>query len=224
MMANSMCASSRHYRMPAIDQTSQRLTSLVAKAAADQRIGFFERRSIKSALSDAIDQAVTPAQVDEYRAIVHHGIGFASWGGSDFPSSRAYRSLEKQGDEKKLELSAGSMTASIEALAVSPELKAAMTAIALNGVATPDQQDKVEHAYLADLSRCTTPEAVGELYWSTYDVLKSYRRTGGGHDAWWCTGADQKMREKSAEKQMALDPRIKLNAYNDAPVRTVDWR
>ncbi len=65
---------------------------------------------------------------------------------------------------------------------------------------------------------------MGELYWSTYDVLKSYRRTGGGHDAWWCTGADQKMREKSAEKQMALDPRIKLNAYNDAPVRTVDWR
>jgi hypothetical protein len=31
------------------------------------------------------------------------------------------------------------------------------------------------------------------------------------------------MREKSAEKQMALDPRITLNAYNDAPVRTVDW-
>lgn len=210
--------------MPAIDSTSQRLTSLVAKAAADQHIGFFERRSIKSALSDAIEHATTAGQVDEYRAVVHAGIGFASWGGSDYPSSRAYRSLEKQAGEKKLELSAGSMTASIEALNVSPELKAAMTAIATNGVATADQQSAVERAYLADLSRCTTPEAIGELYWSTYDILKSYRRTGGGHDAWWCTGADQTMRERSAEKQMALDPRIKLNAYNDAPVRTVDWR
>lgn len=209
--------------MPAIDQTSQRLTALVARAAADQRIGFFERRSIKRALSNAIDQATTPAQVDQYRAIVHRGIGFATWGGSDYPSSRAYRSLEKQADEKTLELSAGAMTARIEALTVSPDLKAAMVAIAKNGVATRGQQDAVEQAYLADLSRCTTPEAVGELYWSTYDVLKSYRRTGGGHDAWWCTGADQTMREKSAEKQMALDPRITLNAYNDAPVRTVDW-
>jgi hypothetical protein len=61
--------------------------------------------------------------------------------------------------------------------------------------------------------------AVGELYWTTFEVLKDYRRSGLGHDSWWSTGADQTMRSKSVERQMALDPSIHLFPYNDAPLR-----
>lgn len=209
--------------MPSLDLTSQHLTALVAKAASDKHIGFFERRSIKKELTAAIEQSNSAAQVDSYRAIVSDGIGFAVWGGGDFVSSRAYRSLQKAADERKLELTADTMISAIDALAVSPELKSAMIEVAKNGVANRSQQNAVERAYLGDLEGCKTPEAVGELYWSTHEILRAYRSTGIGHDRWWCTGADQTMREKSCEKQMALDPRIKLNAYNHAPLRTIDW-
>ncbi|MCU0698282.1 MAG: hypothetical protein MUC96_17395 [Myxococcaceae bacterium] len=210
--------------MPSLDATSKQLAALASKAAADQRIGFFERRSLRKALGKAIEKATTPEQVDAYRDVVHREVGFSRWGGSDYPSSSDFRKLQKQAEEKKLELGAGAVVARIEALPVSGALKAAMSAIARNGVATPDQQDAVERAYLADLAGCSTPEAVGELYWSTFEVLKAYRRTGGGHDAWWCTGADQTMRSRSVARQETLDPRIRLDDYNDAPLRTVDWR
>ena len=210
--------------MPSLDATSKQLAAQASKAAADQRIGFFERRSIRKALGEAIEKATTPEQVDAYRDVVHREVGFARWGGSDYPASSDFRKLQKQAEEKKLELGAGAVVARIEALPVSGALRAAMSASARNGVATPDQQDAVERAYLADLAGCSTPEAVGELYWSTFEVLKAYRRTGGGHDAWWCTGADQTMRSRSVARQETLDPRIRLDDYNDAPLRTVDWR
>lgn len=202
-----------------MDPITQRLTTLVQKAGADGKFSFFERRGIKKALSAAIESAPSVAKVDEYCDAVRKEVGSARWGLHDFPSSWTYQRTTKLADARSAELSVDRVLPRIAALSVSPRLKSAIEAIARAGEASGDQQDAVRDAYLADLSQCTTVGAVGELYWSTYDVLKDYRRSGLGHDAWWCTGAHQTMRSKSVERQMALDSSIKLFPYNDAPVR-----
>ena len=202
-----------------MDPITQRLKTLVQQAGADGKFSFFERRGIKKALSAAIESAPSVAKVDEYCDAVRTGVGSARWGWHDFTTSWTHQRTTKLADARRAELSVDQVLPRIAALAVSPRLKAAIEAVARAGEASGSQQDAVRDAYLADLSQCRTVRDVGELYWTTFEVLKDYRRSGLGHDAWWCTGADQTMRSKSVERQMELDPSIRLFPYNDAPVR-----
>lgn len=215
--------------MPTIDPTAQRLTALVQRAAADGRFGFFERRAITREWIDAIGTAPTVASVDAYGEVVRTGVGLKRWGLHDLTNSKTWESTQRAADQRKLQLTASAQLERIEQLPVSRALRDAIADIARSGAASGDQRDAVRDAYLAELSACSTVASIGELYWTTYDVLKDYRRTGGGHDAWWCTEADQAMRSRSVERQMRLDPTLRLNAYNDAPRRVapqgpVEWR
>jgi hypothetical protein len=211
--------------MPAIDPRSQRLIDLLQRVTADGRVRYFEGRAVTRALSEAVAAAPTAAKIDEYIEQVSTGWRDAQRTWFSEPSiERGWRRMQKQAGARRRQLEAPEACARIEGLPLSAPLKAALCELARAGIATRPIQRRIEDAYLEDLSRCTTAAEVGELYWNMYEVAKNYRRVGGPHDAWWDTGAEQTMRERSAEKQMKLDPTIRLNAYNHPPRRLVDWR